>query len=84
MSTLPAISTKALPFTPDASDQLLDMHGIRALLGFRSRNAVTAAEAAGVIPKSFKLSGSRRWRLSAVRAAISALENAANPDAALA
>jgi predicted DNA-binding transcriptional regulator AlpA len=78
-------ATSPIVLIPDPLDQLLNMHQMQALLGFKSRNAVDAAETAGVIPKSFKLSGSRRWRLSAVRAAIAALEQAANtPDAALA
>jgi predicted DNA-binding transcriptional regulator AlpA len=54
---------------------------MQKLLGYRSRGAVDRAEAQGVVPKSFRLgSGSRRWRLSAVRAAIKALEEAANAN----
>jgi hypothetical protein len=77
-------NAKALAFVPDADDTLIDLKGVQALTGFRSRNAVEAAITAGIIPNSFKIAGSRRWRLFKVRAAIAALELAANPPDALA
>ena len=64
-----------------ADDTLIDIITMQKLLGYRSRGAVDRAEAQGVVPKSFRLGGgSRRWRLSAVRAAIKALEDAANAN----
>ena len=71
MSNTDTITT-ALPF--DDGERLIDMHCIQAMLGFKSRTAVDDAEARQVIPPSFRVSGSRRWRLSAVRKAIAEIE----------
>ena len=70
------ITTTALPF--DDGERLIDMHAIQAMLGYKSRTAVDDAEARGAIPPSFKVSGSRRWRLSAVRKAIAEIEASAS------
>ena len=64
-----------LPF--DDTDRLIDIKAMQAILGFRSRTAVDAAEDRQDIPASLRISGSRRWRLSAVRIAIEKLEAAA-------
>ena len=61
-----------LPF--EDTDRLIDIKAMQAMLGFRSRTAVDAAEDRQDIPASLRISGSRRWRLSAVRAAITKLE----------
>ena len=75
MSNTDTITT-ALPF--DDGERLIDMHAIQHLLGFKSRTAVDDAEARRAIPPSFKVSGSRRWRLSAVRKAIAEIEASAS------
>ena len=60
-----------------ADDQLIGVPQVMGLLGFKSRNSVDAAEAAGNIPKSMRISGSRRWRLGSVKAALARLEQEA-------
>ena len=69
-------SMTALPF--DDGERLIDMKAIQQLLGFKSRTAVDDAEARRAIPPSFKISGSRRWRLSAVRKALADIEAGAS------
>ena len=58
----------------DPEDRLIDMKSIQQMLGFKSRTAVDDAERSRSIPPSLRIGGSRRWRLSAVRAAIDRLE----------
>jgi predicted DNA-binding transcriptional regulator AlpA len=74
-TTSAGTSVPNIPF--DDSDRLIDIKALQVMLGFRSRTAVHAAEERRDIPPSLRISGSRRWRLSAVRAAIANLEAAA-------